>query len=196
MGFELDGRIERGEHHITDREVLDLHADARAEDQVHELVVSASHQCVGLVEPHHRSARGVADLRLVCVLVDVTDRVVRLAVGIDQSRRDVGPAAFPVWVAAGMIGLILLDVVVSRRLVRPTNFADIKLAVAVGGLLALSVWLASRFGFFTVLPFALFAGLWLAGSRHHIANVAFSILMPAVLWLLFDRVLLIPIAGM
>ena len=113
-----------------------------------------------------------------------------------QSRRDVGPAAFPVWVAAGMIGLILLDVVVSRRLVRPTNFADLGLAAAVGGLLALSVWLASRFGFFAVLPFALFVGLWLAGSRHHVANLAFSILMPAVLWLLFDRVLLIPIAGM
>lgn len=113
-----------------------------------------------------------------------------------QSRRDIGPAAFPEWIAVAMIGLILVDAVASRHLVRPTSFSDLGLAAAVAALLGLSIWLATQFGFFRVLPFALFVGLWLAGSRHHLANVAFSVLLPAVLWLLFDRVLLIPIAGM
>jgi len=61
-------------------------------------------------------------------------------------------------------------------------------------LVALAVWCATQFGFFYVLPVALLIGLRLAGSRSLVANGIFSICLPLVLWVLFDYVLLIPIA--
>lgn len=113
-----------------------------------------------------------------------------------QSRRDVGPALFPAWLAGAMIVLILADVVISRRRVKWTPAGDVGLAALFAIAMSGTVWAASRFGFFYVLPVALFVGLWLTGSRKLLANAIFSLAMPAVLWLIFDRVLMIPLAQM
>ncbi len=113
-----------------------------------------------------------------------------------QSPRDIGPAVFPLWLAGVMIALILADVVISRRRIRWTRFGDVGLAVGCVLLLSAAVYAASQFGFFYVLPVALFVGLWLSGSRRLLANGLFSLALPAILWVLFDQVLLIPIGEM
>jgi hypothetical protein len=113
-----------------------------------------------------------------------------------QSPNDIGPAAFPRWLAAAMIVLIAADLVLSWRQTRRVALSDLGLAAVVACGMVAMIWAAGRFGFFVVLPPALFAGLWLAGSRSLIANAAYSILFPAVIWALFVHLLQLPIDSM
>lgn len=111
------------------------------------------------------------------------------------SSRDIGPAALPEALAVLMIVLILADLYLSRRRARFVPFSLVALGIGVGAALAVVIFAATHLGFFVVLPFALFAGLWLSGSRRLVANGIYSIVFPAMLWLLFDRLLQIPIAS-
>jgi hypothetical protein len=110
------------------------------------------------------------------------------------SARDIGPAAFPVWLAGTMLALIAADLVISRNRMRKVPVTVPGRAAVAAALLGLVVWASERIGFFYVLPVAVFAGLWIAGSRSWIANAVFSLALPAVVWLLFDQVLMIPMS--
>jgi hypothetical protein len=112
------------------------------------------------------------------------------------SPRDIGPAALPRALAIIMIMLIAVDFYLSRRRARFVPFSLVGLALGVGAAVASVIWVATHVGFFMVLPFALFAGLWVSGSRNMIANTLYSLVFPAVLWLLFDKLLQIPIASL
>ncbi len=111
------------------------------------------------------------------------------------SSRDIGPAALPEALAVIMIALILVDLYLSRRRVRFVSFSLLRVALAVGGGVGGAILVATHLGFLIVWPFALFAGLWLSGSRALLANTLYSICFPAMVWLLFDRLLHIPIAS-
>ncbi len=111
-----------------------------------------------------------------------------------QSARDIGPAMFPVWLAGIMMTLIVVDLLISRKNARWVPLGDVGLAVVFAVAMASVVWASTRFGFFYVLPVALFIGVIAMGSRNWLANGLFSLLMPIVLWQLFDRLLGIPIA--
>ncbi|WP_373086580.1 tripartite tricarboxylate transporter TctB family protein [Sneathiella sp.] len=110
------------------------------------------------------------------------------------SGRDIGPAAFPASLAVLMLVLMACDVVISRRQLKRVHVKVILQAGSTALLVALAVWCAAHWGFFYVLPFALFVGLRLAGSKSWLANGIFSVVLPLALWVLFDYVLLIPIA--
>lgn len=111
------------------------------------------------------------------------------------SSRDIGPAAFPRALAAIMIALIVVDLVVSRKRVRRVPAGHLALPLLVLVAVATVLVAADLLGLFVVLPFALFAGLWLCGSRRLLANTLYSVLFPALLWGLFDQLLGIPIAS-
>lgn len=111
------------------------------------------------------------------------------------STRDIGPAALPQGLAILMIVLIVADAIISRHRVRKMPISDALLAGAVVVIMGGSIWLAEYFGFFVVLPAALFAGLWLVGSRRLLANLIYSLVLPAALWFVFDQLLLIPLAS-
>lgn len=113
-----------------------------------------------------------------------------------QSPNDIGPAVFPRWLAAAMIVLIAVDLVLSWQQAKRVALSDIGLAAAVACGTVATIWAAGRFGFFAVLPPALFAGLWLAGSRSLLANAAYSILFPAAIWAIFAHLLQLPIGSM
>lgn len=110
------------------------------------------------------------------------------------SPRDIGPAALPQGLAILMIVLIVADAIVSRHRARKMPISDALLAGAVIVIMGGAVWLAQHLGFFVVLPVALFVGLWLSGSRRLLANLLYSLLLPAALWYFFDQLLLIPLA--
>lgn len=110
------------------------------------------------------------------------------------SARDIGPATFPLSLAVLMLILMACDAAMSWRRIERVHVRVILQAGSVALLVAMAVWCATQFGFFYVLPVALFIGLRLAGSRSLVANGIFSICLPLVLWVLFDYVLLIPIA--
>jgi hypothetical protein len=110
-----------------------------------------------------------------------------------MSRRDIGPAVFPQWLAGMIVGLCAIGLVAGWRTTPRVPWNEIALPLAVGSGVAAAVWLATLFGFFAVLPFALFAGLWLSGSRRWVANGIFSLLMPLAAWLIFVRLLGLPL---
>lgn len=112
------------------------------------------------------------------------------------SARDIGPAAFPVWLAGAMLALIAVDLVISRHRMIRVPLSALGRAMAAAALLCATVWLAEQAGFFVILPLAVFSGLWLAGSRSWVANALFSLGLPAVIWLLFDRILMIPMSSL
>lgn len=111
-----------------------------------------------------------------------------------MSQGDIGPALFPTWLAIGMMTLIVVDLFISRRQTKCVALNDIGLAVLFGFSMAGTIWAADRFGFFYILPGALFIGLWIMGSRRLLANGLFSLALPALTWLIFDYFLTIPIA--
>lgn len=110
-----------------------------------------------------------------------------------MSRRDIGPSVFPQWLAGTVVVLCALALLIGWRRTPRLPWNEIALPIAVCAAMVGTVWLATRFGFFVVLPFALFTGLVLAGSRRWIANVAFSLLMPLGAWLIFVRMLSLPL---
>lgn len=112
------------------------------------------------------------------------------------SQRDVGPAVFPIWISVTMLVLIVCDLVISRKTVRKVPIGQLgRVAVGVALMVAAVVGM-QHFGFFIMLPGALFIGLQVAGSRSWVANTIFSLALPVVLWVVFDRLLMIPIASM
>ena len=112
------------------------------------------------------------------------------------SPRDIGPAVFPVWLSIAMLVLIVCDLVISRATMQKVAISQLGRVAAAVALMVAAVYGMQVFGFFAALPVALFVGLWTAGSRSWVANLTFSICLPAVLWLVFDRLLMIPIASM
>lgn len=110
-----------------------------------------------------------------------------------MSPRDIGPAAFPQWLAGTIVVLCALALLIGWRTTPRLPLNEIALPFGVGGTMVGAVWLATIFGFFVVLPFALFAGLMLAGSRQWVANIAFSLLVPLGTWLIFVRMLALPL---
>lgn len=131
-----------------------------------------------------------AGLAAVAVIIFVTAGSFPAAL----SRRDIGPAAIPYGLAVAMLVLIVCDLVMSWRNIKRVHISKITIATGTVLLVAFAVWCATQWGFFYVLPFALFIGLRLAGSKSWLANGIFAIVMPIILWFLFDYVLLIPIA--
>lgn len=111
------------------------------------------------------------------------------------SPRDIGPAALPQGLAIIMIVLILVDAIISRRRARKIPVSDVLLVCIVAGVMGASIWLTHYLGLFVVLPVALFVGLWLSGSKRLIANLLYSLLFPAALWIVFDQLLLIPLTS-
>ena len=109
------------------------------------------------------------------------------------SPRDIGPGIFPMWLSGILIALCPVALFVDWRKSRRVQLRQIVAPVLLLSLLALTVWLATKFGFFVVLPVALFAGLYLCGSRSHVANVVFSFFMPAFCWLVFAELLQVPL---
>jgi uncharacterized membrane protein len=109
------------------------------------------------------------------------------------SPRDIGPAAFPQWIAGLIVVLSTIGLVVGWRTIPRVPWNEIALPLAVGAVVSLAMWLATLFGFFTVLPLALFAGLLASGSRQWVAITAFSLLVPAAAWLIFVRLLGLPL---
>lgn len=112
------------------------------------------------------------------------------------SRRDIGPAVFPQWLAGTIVVLCVLALLIGWRNTPRLPWNEIALPFAVGSVMVGAVWLATSYGFFAVLPFALFAGLVLAGSRQWVANIAFSLLVPLGSWLIFVRMLALPLETM
>lgn len=112
------------------------------------------------------------------------------------SAGDIGAAMFPIWLAIIMMVLIVVDLFVSKGQARKVPYSDIGLAVLFAMGMGGTVWAASQFGFFYVLPVALFIALRLIGSKRYLANSIFSIAMPIVLWFLFDQTLNIPLSRM
>jgi nicotinamide riboside transporter PnuC len=135
---------------------------------------------------------------LYAVLTVMAVVFIATASGFSQalSPRDIGSAVFPMWLAVAMLALIVCDLVVSRRRVRKVAIGQLGRVATVVLLMVGAVYAMQIFGFFVALPVALFIGLWVAGSRSWGANLAFSVAMVAVLWLVFDRLLMIPIASM
>jgi magnesium-transporting ATPase (P-type) len=113
-----------------------------------------------------------------------------------MSRRDIGPAVFPQWLAGTILVLCALALLIGWRSTPRLPWNEIALPFAVGTVVVGAVWLATVVGFFLALPFALFAGLVLAGSRQWVANIAFSLLMPLGTWLIFVRMLALPLGTM
>lgn len=112
------------------------------------------------------------------------------------STSDIGAAMFPVWLVIILMILIIVDLFVSRGHAQKVPYSDIVLAVLFAIGMGGTVWGASQFGFFYVLPVAMFIALRLIGSRRYLANGIFSIVMPIVLWFLFDQTLNIPLSRM
>jgi len=110
-----------------------------------------------------------------------------------MSPRDIGPAAFPQWLAGIIVALCALGLVIGWRTTPRLPWYEITLPLGVGAAMVGAVWLATTFGFFAVLPFALFGGLVLGGSRRWVANIAFSLLVPLATWLIFVRILALPL---
>lgn len=110
------------------------------------------------------------------------------------SAYDIGPAMFPMWLAIVMMTLIVVDTVISWGRAKKVPLGDVGLAVLFALGMGGAVWASSRFGFFYILPAALYAGLWAIGSRRMVVNGIFSLAMPLVLWLLFDQLLSIPLS--
>lgn len=109
------------------------------------------------------------------------------------SPRDIGPGIFPMWLSGFLIALCPVALFVDWNKSQRVDWRQIVAPVLVLLLLALAVRLATKFGFFAVMPVALLLGLYLCGSRSHIANVLFSILMPALCWLVFAELLQVPL---
>lgn len=112
------------------------------------------------------------------------------------SRRDIGPAVFPQWLAGAIVVLCSVGLVVGWRSTPRVPWNEVALPLLVGGGVAAAVWLATLFGFFVVLPFVLFAGLWLAGSRQWVANGLFSLLLPLGTWVIFVKLLGLPLVAL
>lgn len=110
-----------------------------------------------------------------------------------MSRRDIGPAVFPQWLAGAIVVLCTVGLVVGWRTTPRVPWNEVALPLLVGAAAAVAVWLATLFGFFVVLPFALFAGLWLSGSRQWVANGLFSLLLPLAAWVIFVKLLGLPL---
>lgn len=112
------------------------------------------------------------------------------------SAGDIGAAMFPIWLSIIMMVLIVADLFLSKGQARKVPVSDLGLAVLFAICMGGTVWAASRFGFFYVLPVALFVALRLIGSNRYLANGLFSIAMPLVLWFVFDQLLNIPLSRM
>ncbi|MDI5935312.1 tripartite tricarboxylate transporter TctB family protein [Halomonas kalidii] len=110
------------------------------------------------------------------------------------SAHDIGPAVFPMWLAIVMMTLIVVDTLISWGRARKVPLGNVGLAVLFALGMGSTVWASSRFGFFYVLPVALYIGLWAIGSRRLVVNGIFSLVMPVVLWAIFDQLLSIPLA--
>lgn len=113
-----------------------------------------------------------------------------------QSARDVGPSTFPQWLAGTVVVMCLVALATGWRRHPLVPWKEIALPFGVGAAMVAAIWLASIFGFFVVLPFALFCGLWLSGSRMLIPTIAFSLLMPLVAWLIFAHLLALPLEAL
>ncbi|MWD26063.1 hypothetical protein E0K89_001040 [Aquicoccus sp. SCR17] len=109
------------------------------------------------------------------------------------SPRDIGPAAFPQGIAGLIVVLGTIGLIAGWRTTPKVPWSDVALPLAVGAVASVAMWLATLFGFFTVLPFALFVGLWASGSRQWVAVTAFSLLVPLFAWLIFVRLLGLPL---
>jgi len=106
---------------------------------------------------------------------------------------DIGPAAFPAGVAKALIVLISLELILSRK--NDTRITLKELAPSIFALFiyAVTVWLITQFGYFTVLPLALFIGLRLLGAKNYLINCIYSLSLTGLIWIIFDHYLLIPI---
>ncbi|KPP85239.1 MAG: TTT type transport system small permease component [Rhodobacteraceae bacterium HLUCCA08] len=106
-----------------------------------------------------------------------------------MSPRDIGPAVFPQWLAGMIVALCAAALLIEWRTMPRLPWVEIARPFGIGGAMVAAVWLATMFGFFVALPFALFGGLVLVGSRRWVANIAFSLLLPLTTWLIFERML-------
>jgi len=111
------------------------------------------------------------------------------------SQYDIGPAGFPITIAITMIALIVLDAFFSFNTKSDVKLDEIVLAFLFLLAMISFVQLANYLGFFYSLPFASFIGLRALGSRAYIINLIYSIMITAIFWGLFEKILLIPLSS-
>lgn len=102
---------------------------------------------------------------------------------------DVGPSAFPQWIAALLVVLVAIEWLAARAGWRRAALGDLWLALAAGGYVAAAVVLTGVLGFFVAMPPILFGGLWLLGERRIGLMLAYSLGFTLFLWGFFSYAL-------
>ncbi|MGE0724301.1 MAG: tripartite tricarboxylate transporter TctB family protein [Alphaproteobacteria bacterium] len=102
---------------------------------------------------------------------------------------DVGPSAFPQWIAALLVVLVAVEWAVARGGWRSAPLADLRLAFGAGAYVSAAVVLTGVLGFFVAMPPVLFGGLWLLGERRIGLMAAYSIGFTLFLWGFFSYAL-------
>lgn len=109
---------------------------------------------------------------------------------------DIGSAFLPIILLLLIFVFAGIDFFVSKSMHRTISARDLVLAIVTSAVMFLTIWLGANFGLFLVLPIASFITLWIAGSRRLIANAVFSVVFVGFIWLLFDKLLGMPLHTM